>query len=687
MRKIFTFKTLLVAAGLLMGSSSAWADTYQILYGTPVQVGDVITGVTAQTSFTDTYAVTLASDLTDGNNNSSLNLSGSVLATTTVENWTKNFSSDITSGKVYFSGIYRIAANTNQRIRIVDSAGNVIFGTAQNNTGNNADQIVAYICGKEISSYVRLPRSAGYGVNEICIDLDAKTVSYNLTVSSGSGSTTNKTGTVDIPSSYSNNVRGLFFAKASGDGYITYLDNVKFYSVQSSDPEYTINYKLGEETVRSVSGHAAVDEIVTADIAINGEGTYSGNHYLITAATAPSMTIIDGTNTLNVPVRAPYTATLNVTKIVNGVETASQTDLTETDEKVCSWSFAYSKFEKSGDVYYACDETSYVQSGTFTDGETVNKTVKYSNADLSIMSFSELGTGGTNADLSGGTYGQTTENLASCTLNKGSYKALIYVYSRGGTGSHTRNANLIVNGSTVSTTPQDTYGLQTLNFTIDSDGTAVYVQGNGASNTTDNLDYVLIQAVSVPVTITDAGYATFSSAYALDLAKANLPSGLSAYYVNSGDVTSTTATFTEPDKAVAAGEGLLFKGTAGEIYNVSVAATGEALTGNALKATDGSAVAAGKYVFAYENANPTTTAGFYQLDNATVVAAGKAYLDTASSAKVLRFVFGDGTATGIEAAEAAEAEADGPVYNVAGQQVGEDYKGIVIKNGKKYLQK
>ena len=30
---------------------------------------------------------------------------------------------------------------------------------------------------------------------------------------------------------------------------------------------------------------------------------------------------------------------------------------------------------------------------------------------------------------------------------------------------------------------------------------------------------------------------------------------------------------------------------------------------------------------------------------------------------------------------------DGVMYNLAGQKVGKDYKGIVIMNGKKYMQK
>lgn len=35
----------------------------------------------------------------------------------------------------------------------------------------------------------------------------------------------------------------------------------------------------------------------------------------------------------------------------------------------------------------------------------------------------------------------------------------------------------------------------------------------------------------------------------------------------------------------------------------------------------------------------------------------------------------------------APAAKNAPVYNLAGQQVGASYKGVVIKNGKKYVQK
>lgn len=70
-------------------------------------------------------------------------------------------------------------------------------------------------------------------------------------------------------------------------------------------------------------------------------------------------------------------------------------------------------------------------------------------------------------------------------------------------------------------------------------------------------------------------------------------------------------------------------------------------------------------------------------------AAHKAFLrvPTSSSAKFLSFTFGEET-TGINGITAGDAEQDDTaLYNLAGQRVAKGYKGLVIKNGKKYLVK
>ena len=45
------------------------------------------------------------------------------------------------------------------------------------------------------------------------------------------------------------------------------------------------------------------------------------------------------------------------------------------------------------------------------------------------------------------------------------------------------------------------------------------------------------------------------------------------------------------------------------------------------------------------------------------------------------------TSAGIETVRAIELNANAPIYNLAGQRVGKDYKGVVIQNGKKFIKK
>ena len=77
--------------------------------------------------------------------------------------------------------------------------------------------------------------------------------------------------------------------------------------------------------------------------------------------------------------------------------------------------------------------------------------------------------------------------------------------------------------------------------------------------------------------------------------------------------------------------------------------------------------------------------GFYLWDGKKI-GANKAYLtlDSASKAKVFTFKF-DGGAEGIASPEAAPDAA--AAYNLFGMRAGHGYKGIVIKNGKKYVVK
>lgn len=72
--------------------------------------------------------------------------------------------------------------------------------------------------------------------------------------------------------------------------------------------------------------------------------------------------------------------------------------------------------------------------------------------------------------------------------------------------------------------------------------------------------------------------------------------------------------------------------------------------------------------------------------NGTKISPFRAYFTGIPEGASAKLNFIDGEATGINGVNA-EAAADGAIYNLAGQKVSAAYKGIVIKNGKKYLKK
>ena len=165
-------------------------------------------------------------------------------------------------------------------------------------------------------------------------------------------------------------------------------------------------------------------------------------------------------------------------------------------------------------------------------------------------------------------------------------------------------------------------------------------------------------------------YNTYVPKKALDFSSVE---GITAYYVTA--VTATEATITETT-TVAAGEGIILKGTADAEYEVPVATTevGKSTTNKLATGT----VAEGDYIL-FDGKFVPCTGG--------TLPDGKAYLPKAaistSSAKALILGFGD--ATGINEAKAAKA--DGAIYSISGVRVAEPQKGVYIMNGRKVIVK
>lgn len=179
------------------------------------------------------------------------------------------------------------------------------------------------------------------------------------------------------------------------------------------------------------------------------------------------------------------------------------------------------------------------------------------------------------------------------------------------------------------------------------------------------------------LTTSAKGYATYSADYAVNYSEL----GLTAYTLTV-DETNKTVTAKEFTGVVPAGGAVLVKGDASKEYTLTPATT----EGDANFTTDlktGATKADGtQYGFTSKFGTPA----FAQVASGQEIPAKKGYivLSGASAAKY-SICFGD-EATGIQTIEAASA-ANAAMYNLAGQRVDKAYKGIVIVNGKKYLNK
>lgn len=199
-----------------------------------------------------------------------------------------------------------------------------------------------------------------------------------------------------------------------------------------------------------------------------------------------------------------------------------------------------------------------------------------------------------------------------------------------------------------------------------------------------------VAPTSVSVTIGETGYATL---YYSDRAL-TVPAGVKGYTCSLSDGSFKMNEAFAEGQTIPAGTGVLLNGNPGTYtFNVS-SETGTPVADNWLKGSDEKATTEGgeRYYMLSLDANSTAgSVGFYwgaPNGGAFTNGAHKAYLcvkpGVAGAKTCYRF---DGQTTAIDGTRADKpTTADGAVYNLAGQRVDRSYKGVVIKNGKKYIQ-
>ncbi len=185
----------------------------------------------------------------------------------------------------------------------------------------------------------------------------------------------------------------------------------------------------------------------------------------------------------------------------------------------------------------------------------------------------------------------------------------------------------------------------------------------------------------VRVTLNEAGYATFSAKDASFIATA----GITAY---KAAVNGELITLTELEGNIPAGTGVILYGETPETkVDLPVATSGSDadVTNNSLKPTT---LSTGSLAEMESNIWALGSGKQFLKYTGTAFVHNRAYLvhENAGSAKELRFVFDNWETDAIHNAEFIMQNSN-EAYNLNGMRVGKDYKGIVIVNGKKILNK
>jgi hypothetical protein len=218
-----------------------------------------------------------------------------------------------------------------------------------------------------------------------------------------------------------------------------------------------------------------------------------------------------------------------------------------------------------------------------------------------------------------------------------------------------------------------------------------FVKGVNATITAIDLLTYASSYDAVPATIGSDGIATFSSAKKVDFSG----TGITAYYASVVSSGSITLTPTVDNKAWDYC-GYILMGAEGS-YNIPVT-TGDNFYPSATylhgQVTSGTVAASTttKYHYIFAKKKDTGKVGFYKLTADHNLGAHKAYLETdeditPTGGAQVALIFDDGETTSIDAINTQHPTSNTQCYNLAGQKVSDSYKGIVIKNGKKYINK
>ena len=427
-----------------------------------------------------------------------------------------------------------------------------------------------------------------------------------------------------------------------GTGYYTpYKELAIEYSV-TVRPRYTVTFSINGNTdeVRRQESYGAA--ITVPDVAAIGDYVFQGWSDTEVATTDVAPTMTTGNSITPTSTKTIYAVFANQTQ-------TGTTDVVDQEYSYSAGNLTVGGTYTDKKSYYLLHEGGYVESAEF---------------DLSII---------TKIEVTGGTFGGSDNNRLTISGGANKWKD-VTVSTSGGLGTDTYTGGAALSGTgklrITSTCGGATNGVRVSGFKIYKSA-PVY----GYSNYTTSL--------STSVTIGESHYLSYCFMNKLDFSESNVKA-YKASVDGQGKVTLTKV------DVVPAGEGVVLYCETPDTYSIPVTTKDASdVTGNQM---------VGVLVRTQVVWNPTT--GIYnyilqqgQFNKATdgYLKPNRAYLSTSYDvtplgAKALSVVFAEDETDGIRSIENSRIE-NSDYYNLAGQKVGADYKGIVIVNGKKYMRK
>ncbi len=332
-----------------------------------------------------------------------------------------------------------------------------------------------------------------------------------------------------------------------------------------------------------------------------------------------------------------------------------------------------------------CSEGSQYQSGTYFVQSTVSGTeTSYYNRNDDATTFKNTQTWAANTYLPAIYIGVVAEpKTYSGTITDEDGKAI-----ENATVSLVSTDGKNVQYSAI-TDENGAYSINVVQSTREYDATATaYGYNDGTHNDISfaadvNKDFKLESKPTVSVTVTSAEWATITTpaTYAV-----SFDENTEAYIATAEEGNSIK--LTKIDVAPAMTPIVIHTTADACTMTQETTAASDDVSANILKSAKGNEVGDGNGNYYVLGMNSSNVVGFGPLADGVTLAKGKAYLVPTSGSGFLTFVIGDeDETTTINAVDAAGMDDDTPVYNLAGQKVGKDYKGVVIVNGRKVVRK